>query len=207
MKLNRREERTKKQMIRTNRKLISHVLGGSIADCFAGTPKKTISEDVVRIEFRHANVGLSNEDELDKVFVWVHEFTEHVIGRLILEMLVEEGLTLGRMADIICDGIITKNVDGGLYDSTVKHVMAALCTSSIVDGIKTTPEEYAEMFGFKKRPRSVMDNAAPFDPLGKTGVRCRFEFGRGLSNPYESFECENWCTEHSLIEKYKNEVK
>lgn len=188
MKLSWREKFVKKCRIRRNRRLVSRILKVPIADCFAGKPKKTISGNIVYVKFDHVNVGIHKRDSFDNLPTWEHEFVEHVIGRLILKILVEDGFTLKRMRAIIRDGIVIRGIDGGLYNPTMKHVMAALCTSSSISGnINASPEEFAEFFGFKDGPVAQLDSAAPFE-----GVRSRFEFGRGpqLSYPVCS-RCNN----------------
>lgn len=202
MKLSWRERNAKKNMIRINRTLVSRILKRPTADCFAGKPKKTVTKKRIYIKFEHANVGISNEDDLDDISTWVHEFTEHVVGRLILELMVEEGLTLERMTDIISDGIFIKNIYGGWYNPTAKHIITALCTSSYVDGVKTTPEEYARLFGFKDGPVAQLDSAAPFE-----GVRCRFEFGRGLLESSCYLKYENDCFTAGLADWDEKEFK
>lgn len=201
MKLNWREKRKKELLIKTNRILVSHIIKRPLADCFAGKPKKTVTKERIYIKFEHANVGLSNEGDLDDISTWVHEFTEQIVGRLILEMMVEEGLTLDRMTDIVCDGIVIKDIYGRWYNPTAKHIITALCTNSYVDEIDTTPEEYARLFGFENGPVAQLESAAPFDSLRKTGVRCRFEFGRGLQSK---------CSHYSWRENdwdYKAKIK
>lgn len=199
MKLSWSEKNTKKNMIRQNRALVFPMIKVPIADCFAGKPKKTISGDMVHVEFNHIDVGISKEDRFDNLLTWEHEFVEHVVGRLILEILVEDGFTLERMRNIIRDGIILRGANGSLYSPTVKHIMAALCTFSSIGGnIDTSPDEFAEFFGFKNGPVAQLDSAAPFE-----GVRSRFEFGRGLQLSYPV--CSHCNNEWGYEVKLKND--
>lgn len=208
MKLSWREKFAKKIMIRRNKASVFPMIKLPIADCFAGKPKKTIVGNLVYIKFDHVNVGISKEDRFDNLLTWEHEFVEHVVGRLILEILVEDGFTIKRMRDIIRDGIILRGADGNLYGPTVKHIMAALCTFSSIGGnLDTSPEEFAEFFGFKDGPVAQLESAAPFDPSRKTGVRCRFEFGRGLLESFYCLKCKNDYFKYGLADWDEKEFK
>lgn len=194
----------KRCRIKRNRKLMSVILDVSIADCFGGKPKKTISGNRVHIKFSHVNVGIHKKDSFDNLPTWGHEFVEHVVGRLILEILVEDGFTLKRMRDIIRNGILIRGIDGGLYNPTMKHVIAALCTSSSInENIDASPEEFAEFFGFKNGPVAQLDSAAPFE-----GVRSRFEFGRGPQSKRKGcLNCKSnfWMIKNKCDYKYHKE--
>ncbi|MCK4827416.1 hypothetical protein KA005_67415 [bacterium] len=148
MKLSWRKRWTKWWIIQGNKSLLSDLLKRPIADCFAGTPKVTKSERMTFVDFAHVNVGISCNDNLDSIPTWVHEFCEHAVSRVILNNLVESGLTLEEIKDIICNRFILISADGNWYSPTPKHMIAALCTESSINGIQVTPEEFALKFGF-----------------------------------------------------------
>lgn len=198
MKLSWGERCSKKLRIRVNRRILASMLKRHIVDDFAGKPRKTVEGNRIWMAFDHISIGVHKRDRLDDLSLWEHELVEHAVGKVIYKLLVEDGITLDRLCDIISDGILLRGIDGSMYNPTAKHIITALCTTSGINGnLNATSEEFAEFFGFKKRPRSVMENAAPFE-----GVRCRFEFGRGLQWDY-ALKCNHDFHKYGLMKENK----
>lgn len=139
----------KKRRIEKNKRVLADLIQRPIADCFEGKPRKIIRGEDIGVKFNYVCMYLYKETDLDDLDCWKHELVEHAVSKVLLKMLIEEGLTLYRIADIICDGVILTGLDGGLYGSKVKHIIASLCTNSTLgEKEKVTPEEFAEFFGF-----------------------------------------------------------
>lgn len=139
----------KKYRIKINKRLLADLIQRPIADCFAGKPKRIISGEEIGIKFNYICMYVQGEDDLDDPACWVHELVEHAISKILLKMLIEEGLTFHRIRNIICDGVVLVGIDGKFYNPKIKHVMASLCTNSVLDGEgDVTPDEFARFFRF-----------------------------------------------------------
>jgi len=132
------------------------MLNKHVVDSLHGPVQTIIDPDLKWFVFNGAKVGVDIDQDPTRISLWVHEFTEQIIGYLILDMLVEDRIPIDMISKTV-DGISMYNPMGGVYKPTPKHIMTALHTISHIDDLEVTGDEYAAFFNIEKIEQSKLD--------------------------------------------------
>ena len=125
-----------------------------VVDSLHGPIKTVLISDLKWYEFNRARIGVGVNQDATEISLWTHEFTEQIVGYLILDILKQSRVSRKEISAAL-DGIYICSITGGLYRPTAKHILTALHTISCVDTEKMNGDQYAEYFGFtgKSYPR------------------------------------------------------
>ncbi len=124
------------------------MLDVELMDTLDGKFSTETNNDGTWILFGEHRFNISTTDNYESIPIWIHEFTEHAIGHLILHILVYDDFTANEIRRYI-DNILLQT-ECGMYKSKMKHLLAALCTESSLDEITINGDECALVFGIEK---------------------------------------------------------
>jgi len=127
----------------------SGILNRNVVDSLQGPIRVEVEKNIKWVKFKHAYVGTCLEGDLTTISLWVHEFTEQIIGFLILRALVNDRFTLQEIAKML-DVITIQGNNKCFYNPTIKHILTSLHTISYIDNVAVDGEQYAEFHGITK---------------------------------------------------------
>jgi len=128
------------------------LLNRHVVDSLHGPVIVEIESNLKWIRFNSTNMGVSLDEDLTRISLYIHEFTEQIIGYMILEILVHDKFTLEEISDTF-DGIVMFGSNNGRYNPQIKHIMTALHTISHIDDMEVDGDQYAEFFGIIKEKK------------------------------------------------------
>jgi len=127
----------------------SGILNRNVVDSLQGPIRVEVEKNTKWIKFRRAYVGVDLNEDLTRISLWVHEFTEQIIGILILRALANDKFTLQEIAKSL-DVITIQGTNKCFYAPTIKHILTSLHTISHIDNVAVDGEQYAEFHGITK---------------------------------------------------------
>jgi hypothetical protein len=145
----------------------------SVVDSLEGKIVRGYDRNYDYIKIGSLSFGMSVDRDMIEIEFWVHEFTEAALTYVLLDMVILDGATLELISKSAGD-IFIKGADGIIYNPTIKHIIASLCTESGLGDKTITGDEFEEMFLVKpKKPVHLCMLDTLFNGIQIDAYKCK----------------------------------